>query len=716
MIHGGFRADIQGLRALAVGLVALDHANVGPFTGGFVGVDVFFVISGYLITSLLMREADRTGTVSLREFYARRARRILPAALLVILATIAMAVLFLDGGAALLVGEQALWATFFAANVKFAIDSTDYFAADQPASPLQHYWSLAVEEQFYLVWPLLLIAVLVLLRRRSSRAAGRRSAPAHPHGPVLVVLGVVVAASFAWSLYATQTSPLSAYFSSPARAWELGLGALAAAALPWISRMRPGTLAAGSWVGLGMVVVAALAYTPATAFPGYAAALPVVGAVLLIVGGAGSSITAWGPQRMLSLAPLRAVGDWSYSLYLWHWPLIIVAEYRYGEVSGLRGVLVLAVATVLSALTYRFVETPFRTAGLLTRPARGRTRSLLLYPAMVLVVVPSVAVANQVVRAGLDDGGAPISTENYGQPDGARQDEFSQDPYRALVQASVLAARNGLEVPAGLDPDPLVLKENIPPLGDCEYFGVPTEELQLCPRGDVDGDKTMILIGDSHARQWIPALERIAEQRGYLAYFLVREGCPAVDQTPWLANGTGPNEACAEFQDWAAGQVREMRPDITLMGTDANERGYADENGEQVVDDAGVEAMVESGMAAQIERIQPYSGRTVVIGDPPIHEISPVKCLTERDPTLRGCLSPPEERSIVMADATRRAAQATGAEFLETEQWFCWDGVCPTVVGDLVTHRDVEHISMPYSEYLAPEIARELDLGEVTPP
>ncbi len=449
-----FRADIQGLRAVAVGLVALDHANVGPFDGGFVGVDVFFVISGYLITSLLLREADRSGRVSLRDFYARRARRILPAALLVIMATLVLSVLFLDGAAALLVGEQAIWATFFAANIKFARDSTDYFAADDPASPLQHYWSLAVEEQFYLFWPLILLGALFLLRKRFGG----------PHKPAILVLLVATVASVAWSLYSTEHNPQSAYFSTTARAWELAIGALGAAAMPYLSRIGPSTRGVASWIGVAMIGYAALVYDPGTPFPGYAAALPVVGAALLLVGGHGA-VRQWGPQGLLSIAPMRAIGDWSYSLYLWHWPLIIVAAYLWEPVSGWRGVTLLIVATALSAATYRWVETPFRVAPALTRKDRGRARSLLLYPATVLVVLPSVAVANHVVEASVTDGGSAITLSNFGRQPGDPPPKFSEDPYVALVEASVLAAQNGLEMPGDLSPNPLELKESVPDLG-----------------------------------------------------------------------------------------------------------------------------------------------------------------------------------------------------------------------------------------------------------
>ena len=696
-VRRDFRQDIQGLRAVAVLLVALGHAKVGPLDGGFIGVDVFFVISGFLITSLLLRETERTGTLSIAGFYARRARRILPAAGVVLLATIVMSVQFLDGARSLLVGKEAVWATFFAANVKFAHEGTDYFSAANPPSPLQHYWSLAVEEQFYLVWPLLIVICLLLVRKHRERT----------RSVVAGVLAAGIATSFVWSLHLTATNRVEAYFNTPARAWELGLGALVAVAAPLLDDV-PGWLHAFSaWAGLALVIVSAVQYDDTTAFPGWAALAPVVGTALLLAAGPARA-SRWGPQAALSVRPMRMVGDWSYSFYLWHWPLIIVARYRFGRIHDWRGVWVLLVALALAAATYYLVETPVRRGKVFSGP---RWRALVLYPVMVALVLPAGALGESVVRARFDGGGPAITLNNFGRPSSSPDPTLSADPVVALVQASVLAAKNGVAIPAGLKPSPLDLADSIPDVGECPYHTVKPQALHLCPRGDVDGAKTMVLVGDSHMRQWIPALELIAKQQGYLAYFLVREGCPAIDQTPWDVLDNEPSSGCQTFQDWAAGQVKELRPDITFLASDANEGGFADVDGNRVQNNNLVAELVEAGMTAEVDRITPYSGRTVVIGDPPILMISPPECLTKPDPTLRACLSPAEPRSLKMVAAEKRGTLAAGGEFLETADWFCYRNWCPAVVGQYITHRDHEHITPEYAIHLAPKLAEVLHLS-----
>ncbi|MCY7396127.1 MAG: acyltransferase [Nocardioides sp.] len=708
-----FRQDIQGLRALAVLLVALDHAAIGPFHGGFVGVDVFFVISGFLITSLLLTEADRERSVSLAGFYARRARRILPAATVVMLVTIVVGTVVLSAVEARSAIGDALWATFFVANLKFARDGTDYFNADASPSPLQHYWSLAVEEQFYVVWPLLVLGLCVLARRRAQadgarrtdRRAGSHRGPGHATEGAVPLLVTIILLSFGWSVLDSRLDTVGAYFSPFTRAWELGMGALVAVCVPLLRLQSRRVLVAASWIGLAGVLTAALLYDSTTLFPGYAAALPVLGTALLLAGGVRPVIG--GPQGILSLPPLRLVGDWSYSFYLWHWPVLILAAAVWGPLGAWQGALLLLVALGLAGLTYRFVENPFRRARVISvRHARG----VLLYPAVVVVTLPLLLAADRVVLAEVGGGGPAITVTDYGRSADAPAPTFSTDPVVALVEASVEAARNGVQIPADLSPSLLELDADRPSVGECEYFAI-NEDRPLCPRGDPEAERTLVLIGDSHARQWIPALDTLSQRYGYRAYFLVREGCPGADVTPWLANGTGPSTACAEFQDWAVEQVEELDPAVVLVGSEANQGGLADDDGELVTQTDEVAALFQQGMVRQIDRLQPLAERVVVIGDPPALEFNPGRCLSKRQASLEGCLSGEEPRSLTMIEALRQAARATGATYVETGQWFCSQGECPAVIGAYIARRDPTHVSVSYAAYLSDELEEEIGLG-----
>ena len=700
-MHQGFRQDIQGLRALAVLLVILDHAKIGPFHGGFIGVDVFFVISGFLITGLLVSEAERTGRASLLGFYARRARRILPAATLVIVSTVAASIYFLSGVEAKGAVKDAVWATFFAANFKFARDGTDYFQNDTPPSPFQHYWSLAVEEQFYLVWPLLVLLLCLYAAWRARRSVGQRSLGPRVRDLGVSPLVVIVGISFAYSVSYSTTDPVAAYFSPFTRAWELGIGALIACLSTRLILLKPAVQALLSWGGLAAVAAASLVFDGTTVFPGYAAALPVVGAAALLAGGLRPA--SWGPQWLLGLPPMRAVGDWSYSLYLWHWPALIIVTEAWRPARGWVGVVVIAAVVPLSALSYHFVENPVRRANLF----KGRrVRGVLLYPAVVALTLPLLAAANNVVDDELNGGGPPITTAAFGQG----SDE--NDPV-ALVKASVKAAQEGFEIPANLKPSLLDLSTDIPDLGKCQYFEINTDR-PLCPRGDTSGDKTLVLIGDSHARQWVPALDALSKRYGYTAYFLIREGCPSSDVTPWMVHG-GPSTDCEAFQDWARQQVEELQPDVVLLGSEANRRGFTSDDG-KLVDDTvqgtgdEMATMYREGMEREIDDLSPNSKRVIVIGDPPAVVEHPGHCLSERDATLKSCLSREDKLSLTFIDSLRQAAKNKGVEFVETASWFCDKGLCPSVVGDYIAHRDRTHISQSYAGFLTDVLEAQIHL------
>ena len=383
-----FRPDVEGLRAVAVGAVVLFHAGVPGIAGGYVGVDVFFVISGFLITSLMLREVAATGRLSLARFYGRRARRILPASALVLIVTTLAGyhwLGFLRGGE---VAADATWAALFAANLRFAGQGVDYLASQAAPSPMQHFWSLAVEEQFYFVWPAALVVLLWCGRRRALH----------------ICLGVAVGASFALS--AAQSGGTWSYFSPLTRAWELGAGCLLALAAGRLGRIPDRLATPMAGVGLALIAVAAFTFDDTTMFPGYAAALPVLGAVLVLAGRG---------DGVLGRAPLQWLGRLSYSLYLWHWPVLVIAAQAYGGTPPppARALLVL-LSVALAAVTYVCLEDPIRRSGRLKR-----SHLLTLAVAILLIAAP-VAVARWMTftspSAGAGDGaeyqprlGAPVA-------------------------------------------------------------------------------------------------------------------------------------------------------------------------------------------------------------------------------------------------------------------------------------------------------------------
>ena len=343
-----FRPDVQGLRAVAILLVVLYHAAIPGISGGYIGVDVFFVISGFVITGVLLRERVATGRTSIVAFYGRRARRIIPAASLVIVVTVVAAFHYLGALTGHETAVDGQWAALFLANFHFAASETNYLASQQPPSALQNFWSLAVEEQFYIVYPTIFLVTARLARGISLR------------GRLTVVLATVIVVSYAYSVVLTSTNAPSAFFSPLTRAWELALGGLIAIAGQPLRRVPQSWAALMSWLGLGAIVVTSLTLTATTAYPGALVALPVLGAGLVIAGG--TAQPAWGVERLLRQRPFQLLGLISYSLYLWHWPILIIATQSRGPTTlpVWDNVMWLLVATAVAAGTYWFLENPVR--------------------------------------------------------------------------------------------------------------------------------------------------------------------------------------------------------------------------------------------------------------------------------------------------------------------------------------------------------------------
>ncbi len=350
-----FRPDVEGLRAVAVFTVVLFHAGVSWMQGGYVGVDVFFVISGFLITGLILREHEVRDRISLSGFYARRARRILPAAMLVIVLTVLASYYIENFVQYARAAQDGRWAALFAANIHFALVGHGYFQQSVAPSPLEHYWSLGVEEQFYLVWPGLILLIGAMFTRISLRWR------------VTAFAAAATAASFVWSEIQTSSNPTWAYFSPLTRGWELGIGALAAALLPQLRRLPKSAGMALAYGGLGAIAISALWYTAATPFPGTAALLPVLGATAVIVGGTSGG----GARHLLGLRPVRSVGRVSFGWYLLHYPpmILLTGALWTHPLSVEENLIIAAVTLVIAYGMYAVVETPIRrSAALAYRP------------------------------------------------------------------------------------------------------------------------------------------------------------------------------------------------------------------------------------------------------------------------------------------------------------------------------------------------------------
>jgi peptidoglycan/LPS O-acetylase OafA/YrhL len=682
------RDDIQGLRAVAVLLVALSHAGVSFMRGGYVGVDVFFVLSGFLITGLLLKGAEKEGTVSVTDFYVRRARRILPAATLTLVATNLVTYSLLNFVRAKQFLHDSLSAAVFTTNFHFANQGTDYFARAQPPSPVQHFWSLAVEEQFYIVWPGLLGLVLFgfglkhLSRSRAKEVTPRKVAR------LLLVVVLVGAASLALSIVDTRAHPTSAYFSTFDRAWELALGAALAVAATRLENLRGWIRVALGWIGLAMIVVAAVKYSSATPFPGSAALLPTVGAALVIAAGLGSR-TRLGVGRILSIAPMRYVGDRSYTFYLWHWPaLTIAALYAGRHLSVQKNLLLLGGAFLLSIVTYRLFENPLRR--MTWRPPRA---ALVLWPASILAVLfaaywglhridvkeTSDAAAGTPLYPGLASG--------YFNADGStKSTRIAQAPVptpqgtpRAVADA-VRATQHGAGIPSGLHPAVGSLLNDHQDLPPGCIAADDASSSPVCRMGDTSAKRTLAVMGDSHAEMWLPAIDAMAKRDGWVVLPVVKSACTPADW--WISRYGTPQ--CHRWFPWAKKQIKSLHPDVTLLAGNFWSLGTE-------------HAATIGGMSSLAQDLTRSSKKVVVLADTPQQDEQPVDCLLAGNASMARCSVTPSADQLAPNDDIASVVSGPKLNLMDPTPWFCAEGVCPMVIGRTIAYFDTNHVSRTYA-------------------
>ncbi len=526
-----------------------------------------------------------------------------------------------------------------------------------------------------------------------------------PRSVLAAALLAIAAASLAWSVHLTRVEPTAAYFSSFTRVWELAVGSLAAVAVAaWRDRRSTAPrwpVEAAALAGAAAIVAACLWFDSGTAFPGYAAALPVLGtAVVLVAGGLGAPRT-W-VQRLLSIRPLQLIGDWSYSIYLWHWPLLIIPALHVGRpLRPLEKVAIVALTLVLSGLTVRLVERPFRTHRRWTAFPR---RTLVLYPVTAALVLSSAFAARAYVEHTATGGdGAQIAL-----PRDWKQQFGVDDPAVALVKASAQAARQGRHVPHDLRPRLTDLRDSTGDIAGCDYRDESVR--RLCLRGDEDGDRTVVVLGDSHARHWIPAFEVAAKEGGYRAYYLAKPQCvPALVTSLRVADGK-PFVECDDFKAWALDQIAALHPDLVVVSTSPGSQRGVFRHGTLIDDQEEADRLVERGMVRLLKRLAADSRRTVLLDDIPNVAGDPGRCLA-RDPAKLAACSFPEQAKHARSVALQvRAAQEAGVDAVPTRQWFCDGRTCPAVIGRTIPYRDGGHMTAEYSATLGESLGRRLGM------
>ena len=657
-----YRPDIDGLRAVAVLLIVLFHAGVPAIPGGYVGVDVFFVISGFLITGLLVKELGESGTLSLREFYARRARRILPASFLVLAVTLIGTAVFFSPVGFWHATPGLVASAAYVPNLLFAKEVADYFHPVR-VSPVIHYWSLGVEEQFYVFYP----AFLLVAQRFAARGGPR----------VVAWVVAAVIASMALSLVWTAASPTSAFYLLPTRAWELGAGALLAFA--GLRTRAIGTRIANGAGALGIALIAgsAVLFTSSTAFPGVAALVPVAGTVLVIAGG-GSARASW-PARALAWAPMRYIGRISYSLYLWHWPVIVFGGIALAGIipDGIEIILALALTFGLSAATFRWVEDPLRHGQIVgLRASRNLATALVASVVIVALTLAGRTVVGQRFAGGSIGKLGPGAT----------------DSLAGLIPATGPIADRPLPrdaVPSLLDLGAGKTLIN-PYINGCSLRSPDTVNGR-CTYGDPAAPE-VVLLGDSHITQWWPALEPIMMERGWKVVFLIKTSCTYADITTVTASG--PKTECDTWRKGALARIAADRPALVIVSS--NHRAPPIVNDVVLYGPAAVRAMAD-GAARTIASLQADGARVVVIGDTPQLSFDPGDCLsTNADHVIR-CAAP--RATAVEPDwlaAERATTEQLGATFVDSAAWVCPSDPCPAVIGRYVVYSDTNHLTDPF--------------------
>ena len=683
-----FRPEVQALRALAVMLVVTFHLWPHRVPGGYIGVDVFFVISGFLITSHLARELLATNGIKLRGFYARRIRRLLPAAFFVLgVALIASFALARTADLSIIL-RDVLASALYSVNWVLAASSVDYFAADDAVSPVQHYWSLAVEEQFYLLWPLILL--LAWIPRRLS--------------VVYATLTVVFITCFVYSIWGSIAFQSFAYFATPAHGWEFAAGGLLALFLRGRSALGGLWAALVSWAGWGAIVSSAFLFTAASPFPGWIALLPVVGTLAVLVAGAPQA--RWSPAAVASWKPVQFTGDVSYSLYLWHFPPIILLTAALDrDLVAVEKLLILLACFVLAWLTKRYIEDPVRVLPRLQTP---KLTFLAAAGATAVLVIATVLPALGLSKSYADGAQEALEVSRSALEGSPTPERTDAECFGALASIDPLSCP-GSRVPLpGYGPE-FAAADNFDTWseqlgGDDPYFvpdcaTVPGTGISECwYRSGVEDAFTVAIPGDSHAGHWLPAILTLGRENGWDVIRYRESGCRLALE---VYDSTTPHglDCRAWKEDIVPYLERADWVDLAVVSASVNSVYLSRANPPSVDEFA-------QGFLRVWEPWLRAGKKIVVMSDGPGYPVSVPGCVESAMGDDSPCSVP--RRAVAFEDPLLVAAAAIdepGFGSYDTMQVLCDETLCHPVVGGLITHKDGGHIAASFMVTMAPLIA-----------
>jgi peptidoglycan/LPS O-acetylase OafA/YrhL len=640
---------------VAVVLVVAFHAGFAAVAGGYIGVDVFYVISGFLITGLLVDELERTGSIAFAAFYARRVRRLLPMALLVLIAVAVGMEFFTPPLFRPEIRLDAISAALYYSNWQFALNSVDYLGLGAAQNPVLHYWSLSVEEQFYLVWPLLLVAAVRLRLRGADPGARIRL------GAVIGIAGVW---SLAYSLVATPAHPTIAFFATTTRVWEFAVGAGVALLAPSLRRVpRPAAILVGV-AGLAAVVASAVLYTATTQFPGTAAIAPVVGTAAIIAAGLAAPLAGVG--ALLSLRPLRYVGRISYPWYLWHWPCLVFAHTARwagpgGKIGWIATALAVGVSFALAASTHVLVEAPMRRAAWLATSGRR------------VVGFAGAATAAGIFALGIAGGPVSIAGTSFGLGGEASASSVSMTVHDARA-STAYAALHGCHLSFGA---------TAPAIG--------------CVFGNAGARHTVVLLGDSHAAQWFPALEKLAADERFQLVSWTKSGCPFTLDVHIFLPAYG--REYRECRAWQANVLRKLpelpRPAMVIVGRFSTYLPQVLTSKGDRPAPAQAREIWGAGTASTVTVLRRFTERVVVLRDDPKAPFDVPACVSW-DPSASSKCDFPRARSDAAQYAAERKAGVPGQAYVDPTPVVCPKPVCRAVVDGKITYRDDSHLTAAY--------------------